>query len=248
MKENLKEYINSFDCILETKFLSEIECTNILEKLISRKENWENRIPKSDYFMSYGALTYLDADKDNLNYKEKSIYFNKLLMEDFSWVYDKIKKYYQEKFIKPVVFKKALPGFHIFQNPKAIDLEVAKNSAAIHIDLPQIFHNWGSNWIASSSFTIAIELPKCTAGLNIWKDNSVFDNIKTTFYDQMSKEDQIKVTNNAEYYPYKLGHMYEQSGMIRHQITVKGEVLENERRITMQGHLVEVDDEIIIYV
>ena len=64
----------------------------------------------------------------------------------------------------------------------------------------------------------------------------------------MSKKDQIKVTETAEYFPYKLGYIYEQDGMLRHQITVGGDILENERRITLQGHLVETEKEIIIYV
>jgi hypothetical protein len=262
MKKNLKEHVDSFDLILETKLLSEIECASVARRLISKKENWENRSPEGNFFMSYGALTYLDAKQgvsldpeydryrgiNNCSYDDKKNYFNKLLIQDFYWLYDKIWFYYQEKFSKPVVFKKALPGFHIFQTPEQINSDVVRNSATIHVDLPQTSHEWGTQLIAASSFTIAIELPNCGAGLNIWKDDGIFEDINTVFYEQMSDKQKLIVSSSSEYYPYKLGYMYEQSGMLRHQITVGGIVLENERRITMQGHLVETDYKVIIYV
>jgi len=265
MKTNLKKYVDSFNPILENKIFSEIECFSIANRLIYRRKEWENRSPKGNFFMSYGALTYLDTEQgvgpdpeydqfrgkskftSNI-YENKSNYFNKLLMLDFYWVYDKIWSYYQAKFDKTVVFQKALPGFHIFQTPKQLNHELVRNLATIHVDLPQTAHKWENDIISASSFTIAIELPKCTAGLNIWKDDSIFKNVNTVFYDNMSKEDQVKITETAEYFPYKLGYIYEQDGMLRHQITVGGDILENERRITLQGHLVETEKEIIIYV
>ena len=169
MKQNLKEYNKKFNPILETKIFSEIECFSIANRLISRKSEWENRSPKGNFFMSYGALTYLDAEKgvgpdpeydkfrgnskfiSNI-YENKVNYFNKLLILDFYWVYDKIWNYYQVKFDKPVVFQKALPGFHIFQTPKQLNHEFARNLATIHVDLPQTSHDWESDIISASSF------------------------------------------------------------------------------------------------
>ena len=263
MKENLTKHLESFNPILETKILSEAECKSVANRVIGRSKEWENRSPIGDFFMSYGALTYLDAKKgisldpeydrfrgDNKfkSYEDKAKHFNILLFTDFYWVYDKIKAYYQEKFTKQVIYKRALPGFHIFQNHEKLNTEEIKNTATIHIDAPHTSHNWEESVLCASSFTLAIKLPKCGAGLNIWRDDSIFNNIETVFYEQMSKEDQIKVKEMAEYFPYKLGYIYEQSGMLRHQITVGGQVLYNERRITLQGHLVETKNEVIIYV
>jgi hypothetical protein len=262
MNGNLSEYVSNISPISGTKLLSEIECASIARRLVGREDKWENRSPIDGFFMSYGTLSYLDAKKDlnidpeydkfrgnsELNYKDKSTYFNELLMLDFYWLYDKIWYYYQEKFNKQVVFQKALPGFHIFQNPEQINCEQARKHATIHLDKPHLLHEWPGPVISASSFTIAIELPKCTAGLNIWRDDSIFKNINTVFYYKMSKEDQINIDANVEYYPYKLGYIYEQSGLLRHQITINGDVLEGERRVTMQGHLVEVGDKIVIYV
>ena len=68
------------------------------------------------------------------------------------------------------------------------------------------------------------------------------------FFPQIDKESQLLITKNAEYFPYKLGYIYEQDGMLRHQITCNGDIMKGERRVTVQGHLVEVDEKIIIYV
>ena len=262
---NLKHYIEKFNPILETKIFSTKECEKIVKTLVKKQDKWENRSPNGNFFMSYGALTYLDAVKGIANdpeydqfrntdrsipdvYEKKAIYFNKMMVKDFDWMYRKIWNYYQEKFDKPVVFKLALPGFHIFQTAKQLNHEYVKNLATIHIDLPQTSHDWEDDILAASSFTIAVDLPKCTAGLNIWRDDSIFKNVNTVFFHQMDKESQLNITKNAEYFPYKLGYIYEQDGMLRHQITCGGDIMEEERRITIQGHLVETNKEIIIYV
>ena len=265
MKQNLKEYCDKFNPILESNIFSIEECEQIALKLLTVKDKWENRSPIGNFFMSYGALTYLDGengvatdpeyDKFRNNdssipniYKHKSKYFNELLERDFGWMYIKIKKYYDDKFEKQVIFKQALPGFHIFQSPEYLNHDDAKNLATIHVDLPHTSHNWECDVLAVSSFTIAIELPKCGAGLNIWLDDSIFDTVDTVFFDQMNSEEQKAVTNGAVYMPYKLGYIYEQTGLTRHQITINGNVTEGEKRISVQGHMVETETEIIIYV
>ena len=262
---NLKKHSEQFNPILETSIFSEDECNKIKIKLVSKQDKWENRSPSGDFFMSYGALTYLDAkdgvaedpeyDKFRNNsesipniYDKKASYFNKMMIKDFDWVYARIWSYYQPKFDKPVVFKLALPGFHIFQTAEQLNHEYVKNLATIHVDLPQTSHQWESDILGASSFTVAVELPKCGAGLNIWRDDSMFKNVNTVFFHQMTSEQQTTVTDMAEYFPYKLGYIYEQSGFTRHQITCGGDVMEGERRITIQGHLVETEKEVIIYV
>tara|TARA_R110000765_G_scaffold419529_1_gene523813 strand:+ start:84 stop:881 length:798 start_codon:yes stop_codon:yes gene_type:complete len=265
MKQNLKQYMEKFKPILETNMFSAEECEKIVKTLITKQDKWENRSPNGNFFMSYGALTYLDArdgvagdpeydqfrnnDESIPNvYNAKASHFNKMMVKDFDWMYAKIWSYYQCKFDKPVVFKLALPGFHIFQTAEQLNHEYVKNLATIHVDMPQTSHEWEGDMLAASSFTIAVDLPKCTAGLNIWQDDSIFKNVSSVFYHQMDKESQLAITKNAEYFPYKLGYVYEQNGMLRHQITCGGNIMEGERRITIQGHLVETNKEIIIYV
>ena len=265
MEQNLKQYMGKFNPILETNIFSKEECEKIVNTLVKRQDKWENRSPQGNFFMSYGALTYLDAkggvaedpeydqfrnnDKSIPNiYEQKAKYFNEIMIKDFDWMYDKIKAYYEERFEKPIIFKYALPGFHIFQTAKQLNHEHVRNLATIHIDLPQTSHKWEGDVLAASSFTIAVNLPKCGAGLNIWQNDSIFNNVDTVFFHQMNKEQQSIITETAKYFPYKLGCVYEQSGFTRHQITCDGDIMEGERRVTIQGHLVETNKEIIIYV
>ena len=262
MKKSLKEYTESFDLLLETKMFSKEDCDKIINILIKRKDQWENRSPIGDFFNTYGALTYLDKDdksyakRNDPNvvknsgyfYESKLEHFNKILEEDLKWMYDKIKLYYEERLNKPIVFKKALPAFHIFKASEDLEYEYIKNLASIHVDAPEASHEWDEEIIAVSSFTVAIELPKCTAGLNVWLDDSMFNNINTVFFYEMNSEEQSIVTKHAKYFPYKQGYVYEQDGSVRHQITCGGNVFKGERRITLQGHLVETNNEIIIYV
>ena len=76
----------------------------------------------------------------------------------------------------------------------------------------------------------------------------MFENTDTVFFYKMNEQDQLAANNKAIYFPYKQGYIYEQDGATRHQITCGGDVLKNERRITIQGHLLETEKEIIIYV
>jgi hypothetical protein len=226
--------------ILETKFFSKKECERIVNTLIKRENEWESRSPFGNFFMSYGALTYLDTE----NYNKKVKRFNNILLKDFDWIYTKIKLYYENKFDKPIKYQKALPGFHIFQNSDKIN--TYKDFANIHSDLTHLKHNWKKPILSVFSFTIALELPNCGAGLNFWPDFP--KHIKNTFFPGMNKEDQKLLKETAVYFPYKLGYIYEHTGLIKHQITVQDGVEKGEKRITMQGHLVETTDEVIIYV
>ena len=234
MNSDFKKYM------LETEFLSKKECKKIVNLLIKRQDKWESRSPFGDFFMSYGALTYLDTK----NYDKKVKRFNQILLEDFDWIYNKIKLYYKNKFNKSIEYRKALPGFHIFQNSDKINMY--KDFANIHSDLTHLKHDWESPISSVFSFTIAIELPKCGAGLNVWP--SFPKHIKNTFFPGMKKDDQELLKETAIYIPYKLGYIYEHTGLLMHQITVQDSVEDKERRITMQGHLVETTNKIIIYV
>ena len=174
MEQNLKQYVEKFKPILETEIFSKEECKKIINKLVEKQEKWENRSPNRNFFMSYGALTYLDAVDDGLGvandpeydqfrninksipniYKQKANYFNEMMVKDFDWMYRKIWGYYQMKFHKPVIFQLALPGFHIFQTAEQLNHKDIKNLATIHVDQPHTSHSWGEDILAVSSFTM----------------------------------------------------------------------------------------------
>ena len=124
MKKSLEEYINNFNPILEDYIFSKKECERIVNTLVKQKHEWEARtkIRGRSLFLTYGAMTYLDKH-DMEMYDHKANFYNTLLVDNFGWVFDKIKNYYKERLNKPITYndkkstKKALPGFHIFQDP-----------------------------------------------------------------------------------------------------------------------------------
>jgi len=113
----------------------------------------------------------------------------------------------------------ALPGFHIFTN-KGNGIEASLHKDLSYKKLP-IYNETAKN---AKSFTILLQKPDCGAGLNYW-DN---ENIK-------------------HYIEYQLGHMYTHDDGLYHQIANVGRIKKGEHRITMQGHLIDIDEETYIY-
>jgi len=264
MKKSLEEYKNTFNPILEDYIFSKKECERIVNTLVEQKHEWESRTKIMDrsLFLTYGAMTYLDKD-DMEMYGYKANFYNTLLVDNFGWVFDKIKNYYKERLNKPITYtKKAMPGFHIFQDPDLINNN--KWWSSIHIDMPYENHEWSGDIISVSSFTIAIQMPKCTSGLRFWSGDTMRFNkndsspsrgtsafmkkATSKFYYEMDKLEQKTTKEGATYIPYKEGYIYEQSGHMFHQIAEGGDMEENEKRITIQGHITELEKEIVIYV
>ena len=102
--------MEKFNPILENNIFSKEECEKIVNILVKKQDKWENRSPQGNFFMSYGALTYLDAKdgtagdpeydqfRNNDNsipniYEQKAKYFNEMMIKDFDWMYKKIWNY-----------------------------------------------------------------------------------------------------------------------------------------------------------
>ena len=231
----------------ETYLFSENECVKISNILIQNEHKWQARV--GNCFFSFGALSYLDEGWD---YQNKLQYFNPLLWENFDWVYKKIQNYYQEKLNKSVVywnkepFPKAFPGFHIFQNSEIINQN--KWGASIHTDSPHTKHAWPTKINCVFTFTISIQSPNNGSGLRFWLNEENFHNISPVYYDDLIEDDKRKLEEEAIYIPYKIGYIYEHDGNTYHQIATEKDFKPNERRISLQGHLTELNDCVILYV
>lgn len=247
--KNLQEYKNSLICnpMSESYLFSEEDCNNIFNALINLKYIWQPRLDNN--FMTVGALSYLDDGHDYISNLNK---FNPLLWNYFEWVYQKIQAYYQTNFDKPVIywvqspFPKALPGFHIFQNSEFLNNN--KWSASIHTDSPQLKHVWKSDVRDTFSFTISIQSPSCNSGLKFWMDTEIFKGISPIYYNELSENNKKELEEKFIYIPYKIGYIYEHTGDMYHQIATEGTFMSGEKRITLQGHLAEFDDTIMLYV
>ena len=229
-----------------TYLFSEAECKQIAGSLIGMKNVWQHRY--GDIFFSVGALSYADTEGHYIDNIKK---YNAILENNFMWAYNKIREYYQKNIEKPIRYwtqepnPKALPGFHIFQNAKILNQN--KWSAPIHTDNPEQRHAWHSEIVDIFTFTISIKSPRAESGLRFWMDTEKLDNMPTLF-DECSIEEQNTLKEEAVYIPYRIGYIYEHTGDLYHQIATEGNFNEGEMRITLQGHLAESEDFIVIYV
>ena len=244
--QTLTEYKVNLVCnpVAETCIFSEEECSIISHTLIKLKDKWKSRT--NNYFMSLGALSYIDECEDYINTLK---YFNPILWDNFKWVYEKIQFYYSERINKPIEYwpySRALPGFHIFQDAEFINKN--KWAASIHTDSPHLKHTWPNTIQSIFTFTISIQSPKEGSGLRFWTDTASFNNKSPIYYEYCSDDVKRKLKEEAIYIPYKIGYIYEHTGDLYHQIATEGSFSFDEKRISLQGHLIELDKAIILYV
>ena len=115
----------------------------------------------------------------------------------------------------------ALPSFHV------IDDRANGVEGSIHIDEPYERIDWGQKTTNPFSFTMAVSLPECGGGMNIWR-GLTDDDISAYEVDHAIPE--------PEYFPYELGVLYIHDGKTPHQMANVGDIGRDEYRITFQGH------------
>lgn len=110
----------------------DINTETITNKLLKLKSHWELR--SNDYpFYTLGKTTYIEGR--TLEYKSQKDKFNKLLLDNFSDLYDIILTYLSKELNEPVTLTEdlAYPGFHIFES----DPKFKNVAGNWHIDIPQ---------------------------------------------------------------------------------------------------------------
>jgi len=249
--KNLTEYKNSLICnpMSESYLFSNEECEQITNSLLEIKNLWQHR--NGTMFFSVGALSYLDKGYDYIDNINR---YNLILSNKFMWVYDKIQQYFQKNIEKTVTYgtnnlhTKAFPGFHIFQNAKILNQN--KWGASIHTDSPELKHAWESEVLEIFTFTISVKSPIRKSGLRFWMDTESWEDEYESpiYYDECSSDMKKLLEETALYVTYKTGHIYEHTGDVYHQIATEENFNIGEMRITLQGHLVELEDVIVIYV
>lgn len=139
---------------------------------------------------------------------------NKILAPSFGTLYARIFDYISELRDAPTttIPGTGLPGFHIFEFGRE---EVVPQ---FHQDEPYLRIAWGQTFTDPFTFTIPIELPSNGGGM----ESIVHDEITYT--------------------PYEVGKIYLHDGMVPHRIADRQKLVTNDRRITLQGHGVMLED------
>lgn len=195
----------------------DIDTEAITSKLLELKSHWELR--SNDFpFYTLGKNAYIEGR--TLEYKSQKDKFNKLLLDNFSELYDIILKYLSKELNEPVTLTEdlAYPGFHIFES----DPKFKGVAGNWHIDIPQkTLELTGTD---NSTVTIVIKLPTLGGGID-WLDSKT----------------------NVHYLEYKEKQIVWHDGLSIHRIAGLKEIVQGEYRITLQGHLIKRNNKIELY-
>lgn len=217
----------------EHDFLSPEDCKRDTRIVHSLREYWVNRAGSFLPFFTLGAVSYLDAPKnDPTRYLQAAQKYNPILMSHFPQLYETLKDTLSDILHMPVSFANdiGLPGFHIFLSSKCFESPIA----SVHFDVQYEALKWDDydkvDFDHPISFTCPIVLPSSGAGLNYW---DIGEEAKDMEQDAFEK---LKASKEQHFFPYKLGKLILHKGLTLHQIAPCVDMKPDDERITLQGH------------
>ena len=168
-------------------------------------------------FYTLGKSTYLDGNTPA--YFECREGINPILFRHLGFMYEDLREMLATILGEPVFFNPdvALPGFHVFPS----DPQFLTMHGAWHVDLPHQTLSLGES--DTQAYTVAIKLPTGGGGMD------------------------MKINGKEEYVSYEEGKMYLHDGTDVHRISCYKEYRPDEYRITLQGHLVRNNGELITF-
>lgn len=228
--------------------LSESESKQAVETVHKLNKVWIRRSPDPVPFYTLGAVTYIDACRNQEQYHKHRKLLNPILLKNFSWLYDIVLGKLSNQFGPcELLSDVAYPGFHVFgaklgetMHPTALEA-MQKPLASLHVDIQyqehyNVWNKFGSiDYNDLFSFTLALELPKTGGSLYLWDTiDLTVEQISTfNFQDPRDKENQIPTPRVME---YEVGKLFYHTGHILHQIAPGKNLSVNDKRITLQGH------------
>ena len=168
-------------------------------------------------FYTLGKTVYLDGNTPAYYSCQAGV--NQILLKHFDFMYDDLREMLATILGEPVFFNHdiALPGFHVFPS----DPQFLSTSGSWHVDLPHQTLSLGES--DTQAYTIAIKLPTGGGGMD------------------------MQINGKEKYVPYEEGKMYLHDGTDVHRISCYKEYQPDEFRITLQGHLVRHNGELITF-
>ena len=232
------------------RLLTPEQCDEIYQKIASLRQYWLPRGSADSLFCTLGAASYLDCgdyiDPED-TYWQKASRYNPLLLEHFGWLYTLVKEYLETQLNAPVNYSSdvAYPGFHLWLAQAIPTLPVA----SMHFDLQYRHLTWENlddiDFNNTFSFTLPIQLPVSGGGLNLC-DLNYLEYLDIRKNNQIDW-DLIPRFRESRYHAYQVGEIVMHSGHTMHQIAPSSIVTASDRRVTLQGHGVYVNDTWQIY-
>ncbi|WP_211463588.1 hypothetical protein [Collimonas silvisoli] len=205
--------------------LDEADCEDWVLRVLLLKRHWRQRHAEVPFF-SLGMAAYLDcvAGRAGAAYRDapQRQQSNQLLETHFGPLLQQVTALLQTHFQLPARLAReaAFPGFHIHLPHPAF----ADPVASVHRDL-QYRDVFPKREIAAEdvfTFTLPLSTPP-GSGLNLWRQER----------------------DPPEFIPYRSGRLVLHSGLTTHQAVLRcnGDL----ERITLQGHAVRLDGELLLY-
>lgn len=232
--------------VVSLDVLTASEVAVALERLDASRARWVARSPG---FWTFGRAAYLDVMNSidpEADYYESLGAWNDLLRSELGWLLDRVAAIVAEYVGESCTFFEgvALPGFHIFEG-RGIATGRWPNQ---HFDLQYRGLRWPGplDEERTLSFTLALEVPQAGAGLEIW-DLTEAEFIRLERMGRRVTMESLGTLRPSWVHRYQPGWMALQTRPIMHRIATTPYVIAGDRRITMQGHAIAVDDRWVIY-
>jgi hypothetical protein len=238
------------------KVLTEEQCKIAVNTVDDLYEHWVRREPEPWDFYTIGSTSYQEGMLEAPQYIKQMEKMNPILKDKFGWIYNIVLEKLSEH-LGPceLIDDLAYPGFHVVGHPpgqlnnKLTMKLTQKPLMKIHEDRPYAHQKARMTWGKFTdvtihnalSWTLLLESPSCGSGLCVWNDSEL------SKYDQNKElSDYVKGLSHYKDYKnhrppdnvvsYRLGEAFFYAGILLHQISPASLFLDNERRITMQGH------------
>ena len=210
--------------IIDENFLDQDEIEDIKTKVFMLKDHWKSinsKLETDELLIS----RVLPAGSYSEYFSEQEIANNnKIMFENFSYYYDKIKNKLSTYFNVPIDYSSSLqyPGFHIFVNNNGNN-QVSKSYVSFHLDRFSKVEKF-LRIEKIESVIIPITLPH--SGYLLWNDSGI-RNPNNRF---------TRMISDKMFY-YTTGMMATWPGELPHSIGPFSLLNSSESRITMQMHV-----------
>lgn len=226
--------------ITSLMLLTAAECAQVCNEVTALRSSWTVRGGEPASFFTLGAPSYLD---ESGAYRAHAAEFNPLLLARFGWLYDRLCGFLSSRLGAGVALAEPLgvPGFHIWEAAGIF----TKPVASVHFDLQYLRH-WTPEMGQPDldrplSMTLALELPRCGGGLNMWDVTyERFMHFRERIGGRVQPADVAALLPSVRH-PYTVGALALHSGHQLHQIGEVDRVEPHDRRITLQGHALWVN-------
>ncbi len=232
--------IDGVEGMAALEVLPPTSCAAVAERVVALRGSWRSRASR-DRFFTLGVNSYMDlaaSDDPSSTYDIPASTTNAELYSEFSDVYIALAGALAAALGMPVRYADdlALPGFHVWMGEGIPQRPVA----SVHFDLQYrrvLERPAYAGATGTLSFTLPVRLPAAGSSLRVWPEAR---------YPAWGWRPAEELPEPVVV-PYSIGVAVVHTGHVLHQIGVTPLVADDDVRITLQGHGLVIDGELVCY-